>query len=103
MNTLVIAATVQAIEPLGYTPAGLPLLRLQLQHDSEQLEAGLNRKVQCVLPAVLIGEKARLTLQTGDQIKAKGFLSRRSAKSTQVVMHIQEIQLIQQLQILKEF
>lgn len=97
MNTLVIAGTVQAVEPLRYTPAGLPLLRLQLQHDSEQLEAGMHRKVQCVLPAVLIGEKASLALHIGDQIKAKGFLARRSAKSTQVVMHIQEIQLIQQL------
>jgi len=102
VNTLVIAATVQAIEPLRYTPAGLPLLRLQLQHDSEQLEAGLNRKVQCVLPAVLIGEKANLTLQSGDQIKVKGFLAQRSTKSTQVVMHIQEIQLIQHKE-LKEF
>ncbi|KQT37776.1 MULTISPECIES: primosomal replication protein N [unclassified Methylophilus] len=102
MNTLVIAATVQAIEPLRYTPAGLPLLRLQLQHDSEQQEAGLNRKVQCQLAAVLIGEKANLTLQSGDQIKVKGFLAQRSAKSTQVVMHIQEIQLIQHKE-LKEF
>mgnify|MGYP001553027908 FL=1 len=102
MNTLVIAATVQAIEPLRYTPAGLPLLRLQLQHDSEQQEAGLSRKVQCQLAAVLIGEKANLTLQSGDQIKVKGFLAQRSAKSTQVVMHIQEIQLIQHKE-LKEF
>jgi primosomal replication protein N len=102
VNTLVIAATVQAIEPLRYTPAGLPLLRLQLQHDSEQQEAGLNRKVQCQLAAVLIGEKANQTLQSGDQIKVKGFLAQRSAKSTQVVMHIQEIQLIQHKE-LKEF
>lgn len=95
MNTLVIAATIQAIETLRYTPAGLPLLRLQLQHDSEQQEAGMNRKVQCVLPAVLIGEKANLPLQSGDQIKVRGFLAQRSAKSTQVVLHIQELQRIQ--------
>ncbi|HEY0907275.1 MAG TPA: primosomal replication protein N [Methylophilus sp.] len=95
MNTLVLTATVQAIEPLRYTPAGLPLLRLQLQHDSEQSEAGLNRKVSCQMPAVLIGEKARLPLQSGDQLKVKGFLAQRSAKSTQVVLHIQELQRIQ--------
>ncbi len=95
MNTLVISATVQSLESLRYTPAGLPLLRLQLQHDSEQSEAGLNRKVQCQLAAVLIGEKANLTLQSGDQIKVKGFLAQRSAKSTQVVLHIQELQRIQ--------
>ncbi|HCU85091.1 MULTISPECIES: primosomal replication protein N [unclassified Methylophilus] len=95
MNTLVIAATIQSIEALRYTPAGLPLLRLQLQHDSEQSEAGLNRKVQCLLPAVLIGEKANLPLQSGDHIKVKGFLAQRSAKSTQVVLHIQELQRIQ--------
>ncbi len=95
MNTLVISATVQSLESLRYTPAGLPLLRLQLQHDSEQSEAGLNRKVQCQLPAVIIGEKANLPLQSGDQLKVKGFLAQRSAKSTQVVLHIQELQRIQ--------
>lgn len=95
MNTLVISATVQSLESLRYTPAGLPLLRLQLQHDSEQSEAGLNRKVQCQLPAVIIGEKAMLPLQSGDQLKVKGFLAQRSAKSTQVVLHIQELQRIQ--------
>ncbi|MBF4990562.1 primosomal replication protein N [Methylophilus sp. QUAN] len=95
MNTLVIAATIHSVEALRYTPAGLPLLRLQLQHDSEQQEAGMNRKVQCQLPAVLIGEKANLPLQSGDHIKVKGFLAQRSAKSTQVVLHIQELQRIQ--------
>ncbi len=94
MNTLVLTATVQSIAPLRYTPAGLPLLQLQLQHDSEQQEAGLSRKVQCLLPAVLIGEKAKLALQAGEQIKVKGFLTQRSAKSTQVVLHIQELQRI---------
>jgi len=95
VNTLVITATIQSIESLRYTPAGLPLLRLQLQHDSEQSEAGMNRKVQCLLPAMLIGEKANLPLQSGDQIKVKGFLAQRSAKSTHVVLHIQELQRIQ--------
>lgn len=92
MNTLVLKATVHSIEPLRYTPAGMPLLQLQLLHDSEQQEAGLNRKVHCQLPAVLIGEKAQAPLQLGDYIKVKGFLAQRSAKSTQVVLHIQELQ-----------
>jgi len=91
----VIAATIHSVEALRYTPAGLPLLRLQLQHDSEQQEAGMNRKVQCLLPAVIIGNKGTLPLQNGDQLKVKGFLAQRSAKSTQVVLHIQELQRIQ--------
>ncbi len=96
MNTLVIAATVLKTEPLRYTPAGLALLQLQLQHSSEQQEAGMQRKVQCQLSAVLIGDQAHRSVQVGDTIKAKGFLAQRSAKSTQLVMHIQDFQQIQQ-------
>lgn len=93
-----LTATVLTVAPLRYTPAGMPLLQMQLQHDSEQQEAGLNRKVQCQLPAVLIGDNAKLPLQSGDCIKVKGFLAQRSAKSTQVVLHIQQLQRIALIQ-----
>lgn len=94
MNTLVISATVLSVEPLRYTPAGLPLLQMQLQHASKLIECGLQRKVQCQLAAVMIGDAAHTPLNAGDAIKARGFLAQRSAKSTHVVMHIQDFQQI---------
>lgn len=94
MNTLVIAGTVLKCEPVRYTPAGLPLLSFLLQHVSEVEESGLKRRVQCQLSAMMIGDLAKTSLLEGSHIQAKGFLAQRSAKSTQLVMHIQQIQFV---------
>ena len=79
------------LEPIRYTPAGLPLLSFVLQHVSEQTETGLKRKVECEVNAVAIGELANSNIQLGSSLKAKGFLAKRSAKSTQLVLHIQQL------------
>ena len=82
------------LEAIRYTPAGLPLLSFVLQHLSEQTEAGLKRKVECEVNAVALGELAKSHIQVGDNIKAKGFLAKRSAKSTQLVFHIDKFELV---------
>ncbi len=86
-----IAAEVVQVEPLRYTPAGIPLLSVVLHHASEQIEAGMKRKVECEVNAVILGDLALEGLKIGAQIIAQGFLARRSLKSTQLVMHINEI------------
>ncbi len=83
------------LEAIRYTPAGIPLLSFVLQHASEQTEAGLKRKVECEVNAVALGniatELANSNIQLGSNIKAKGFLAKRSAKSTQLVFHIEQL------------
>ena len=91
MNNLTLQAEVVQIEPLRYTPAGLPLLSVVLRHVSEQVEAGMKRKVECEVNAVAIGYLALTKLALGTQIRAIGFLAKRSLKSTQLVMHINQI------------
>ncbi len=82
------------LDAIRYTPAGIPLLSFMLQHASEQTEAGLKRKVECEVNAVVIGDIAKSNIQIGDEIKAKGFLAKRSAKSTQLVFHIDKLEKI---------
>ena len=82
------------IEPIRHTPAGIPLLSFVLQHASEVMEAGFKRKVECEVNAVVLGDLAKVNIQIGDKIKAKGFLAKRSAKSTQLVLHIVDIKKI---------
>ncbi|HEY9277199.1 MAG TPA: primosomal replication protein N [Methylotenera sp.] len=94
MNKLVLQAEVVQIEPLRYTPAGIPLLSVILRHASEQIEAGMKRKVECEVNAVILGDLALKGLKTGAQIIAQGFLARRSLKSTQLVMHINNIEYV---------
>ena len=73
------------------------MLSFVLQHASEQIEAGLKRKVECEVQAVVLGnltgDLAKINIQLGSAIKAKGFLAKRSAKSTQLVLHIEQIKL----------
>jgi primosomal replication protein N len=87
----VLSGVVVGLEPIRYTPAGMPLLSFVLQHASEQVEAGLKRKVECEVNAVAIGDIAKQNIQLGSNIKAKGFLANRSAKSTQLVFHIEQL------------
>ena len=92
MNKLELQAEVVQIEPLRYTPAGIPLLSVVLRHASEQVEAGMKRKVECEVNAVALGDLALRGLKVGSNIMAIGFLARRSLKSTQLVMHINHIE-----------
>ncbi|OIQ98543.1 primosomal replication protein n [mine drainage metagenome] len=95
MNKLVLQAEVVQIEPLRYTPAGIPLLSVVLRHVSEQVEAGMKRKVECEVNAVALGDLAlKGLLSIGTHIQATGFLAKRSLKSTQLVMHINHIERI---------
>lgn len=90
-----ISGVVLAVEPLRYTPAGLPLLSFVLQHASEKIEAGLKRKVECEVNAVAIGDIAKEHIQQGSLIKVKGFLAKRSAKSNYLVLHVEQLQINQ--------
>ena len=98
MNALALSGTVIGLEPIRYTPAGLPLLSFVLQHASEQIEAGLRRKVECEVNAVVLGnlasELAKQQISLGMAINVQGFLAKRSAKSTQLIMHVTHLTLI---------
>jgi primosomal replication protein N len=93
LNNLTLSGVVISLEPIRYTPAGIPLLSFVLQHASEQIEAGLKRKVECEVNAVALGEIAKQNIQLGSSVKAKGFLAKRSAKSTQLVLHIDKLEI----------
>ena len=93
MNKLVLAGVVASIEPLRYTPAGIPLLSFVIQHVSDQIEAGMKRKVECEINAVAIGNVALKALELGTSVEVAGFLAKRSLKSRQLVLHINEISL----------
>lgn len=78
---------------MRYTPAGLERLELKIQHGSTQQQAGLPRQVQCEITALALGEIARQAalLQVGQRVKAGGFIAQRSLRSTQLVLHIENI------------
>jgi len=94
VNKLVLSGVIVAVEPIRYTPAGLPLLSFVINHVSEVIEAGLKRRVECEVNAIAMGDLAKINIQLGANINVSGFLAKRSAKSTQPVLHSQNIELI---------
>ena len=92
-NRLVIDGQLLELDSLRYTPAGVPRIEMKIRHASTRTEAGTQRQVQCEVPALALGKAAEQAalLKPGQQVKAEGFLAQRSLRSTQLVMHVDEI------------
>ena len=92
-NHWVLTACIAEVQPLRYTPSGLPALDIRLEHESLQREAGANRQVKASVKALAFGALAeRLARQAlGSVWRFQGFLATgRSGKG--LVFHIQDIQ-----------
>ena len=85
-----------ARESLRYTPAGIPILSLQLIHHSRQPEAGMPRLVELQIEAIAVGRIAQEMDQVaaGQTVKLEGFLTNRSKRSQRIVLHVNEFKLI---------
>ncbi|MDH2916459.1 MAG: primosomal replication protein N [Gallionella sp.] len=94
-NRCVIDGEVVESEGLRHTPAGIARVVFKLRHTSMQQEAGMQRQVQCDVPALALGEAAQQVsrVQPGQQVRAEGFLAQRSLKIAQLVLHIDNVTL----------
>lgn len=93
MNHVALTAQIVGTRPLRYTPAGLPALDLELEHESEVLEAGHPRQVKAAIRAVAIGSLAEGIVRQpiGSRWSFKGFLANpRNGKHP--VLHIQSFE-----------
>lgn len=92
-NFVALAAKIRQVSDVRYTPAGLPVLEMLLEHASEQHEMGKNRIVKCEINAKLLGQMALAWKDTVDNmVKVEGFLACRSFKDSRLVLHIQNIE-----------
>jgi primosomal replication protein N len=92
-NTVTLSGIITAIEPLRHTPAGLPLMRFQLKHSSTQIEAGMQRQVECEAGCVGIGDIATALSKftTGAALQVSGFLAKKGRNGTQIILHVSHI------------
>ena len=93
-----LTGTVAAVEPLRYTPAGLPLLEFKLAHKSVQVEGGFKRQVECEVNCVALAEPATELSRTrpGAEIRVTGFLNRKNKMSAQLVLHATETEILKE-------
>ncbi|WP_322997336.1 primosomal replication protein N [Castellaniella sp.] len=93
MNRVELAAKLVDIPPMRHTPAGLPVLRLQLAHESQVIEAGLARKISMEFKAIALGDIALALARytAGSQVQVVGFLAPQRQGSDRLVLHIQQL------------
>lgn len=96
-NHLTITGSIIELARLRHTPAGVPVLNFRIAHTSEQIEAGMPRKVECELQAVALGQSALLLrgARPGDGVKLGGFLAAKSTRSMQPVLHVERIEFLE--------
>jgi primosomal replication protein N len=78
------------------TPAGMPILRFQVQHTSMQQEAGRTRPVEVETEMVAYGNVAQdlAKTQPGTPLKFTGFIDRKGARNPQLELHVTEFGLL---------
>ncbi len=93
-NRVTVAGRVIELDALRYTPAGVPMLKFRLQHDSVQTEAGGERKVSFEIAAVAFEREARLlaSAKLGSSVKVNGFLAARSRSSRAPLLHATQVE-----------
>jgi primosomal replication protein N len=91
VNQLQLSAVVVQVQSLRYTPAGIPVLNIVLEHESQALELDTPRLVKLQLRAMAFGAQAETLARQGlDSVcEFHGFLTNaRNGKG--VVFHIQD-------------
>lgn len=95
-NQTIICGKIIKLGVLRYTPAGIAIIEFTVQHASQQIEAGVARRIMCEVLAVALGQLASVVAEfkVDEAIKLTGFLNRKSHLNQQLVLHIDHIELI---------
>lgn len=91
-NRAQLSGQIGELDALRYTPAGVPLLRFRVLHRSRQVEAKIEREVECEIEAVALGPLAQVLNETGMQTRLcfDGFLAAKRRGAKQLVLHVTE-------------
>jgi primosomal replication protein N len=94
VNRLEISGELTQIQPLRYSPAGVPIVEAVVIHRSVQTIGQRDRQVECELGVQASGLLAQAMgkLKEGDRVKMEGALSRRSLNSRQLILILNRIE-----------
>jgi primosomal replication protein N len=97
-NQIVLSGVMRNPQPIRYSPAGVPVLRFELQHQSRQAEANTALRVSVIMRVQAAGELAReiQRFAEGAEIVVKGFLARSSQRSDIPVLHVNSYKLLKE-------
>ncbi|GAA5215665.1 primosomal replication protein N [Corallincola platygyrae] len=98
-NRLVLTGTVATAPSTTSSPTGIPHCEFGLEHQSQQMEAGMGRRAWCYLSVVASGREIQpqtLNLTKGSTARVIGFLSHHRTPNGvgKLVLHAQQIEMI---------
>jgi primosomal replication protein N len=98
-NVLVIEGLVVQPPETRVSPAGIPISRFSIEHQSVCEEAGMSREVRFKLGIVASGKDLQsvITMLSSDsRIRAQGFMARAGYRSDEnrLLLHAQSIQIL---------
>ena len=93
-NRLQLIASIAEREILRYSPAGVPMVTAQLQHESQQWQAKSERSISFEIAALAAGEiSGRLdSAALGKLFVFTGFLARKNRNSRSLIFHITDFE-----------
>lgn len=93
MNRMSLSGKLIGADALRHTPAGIALVNRRLRHVSDQMEAGVSRRVECEIEVLALADQAmRLSaLADGESVRLSGFVANRSRASSHIVLHVNAI------------
>lgn len=99
-NCLILAGRVSQCEQTRYSPAGLPITRFTLEHQSTQTEAGFAREAHCQITVMVSGEQLTrkiAKLAVGSELKVTGFITRMSHRQSlsRLLLHAESIEFLE--------
>jgi primosomal replication protein N len=94
VNRLLISGALIQVDPVRYSPAGVPIAEAVVHHRSNQMVATQTRQVECELTVQASGSLATqlAKLTAGTQVKLEGALNRRSVNSRQLILILNRIE-----------
>ena len=97
LNRIELAGVLVERQALRFTPAGVPVVEGVLRHQSEQLEAGSPRRVDCEVRLIALAAVARSlqAVEPGAGLVLGGFLAARSRHGKQLQMHVTKIEFVE--------
>ena len=97
VNQVTLAGQIVSTLNTRTAPSGIRISRFTLQHQSVQTEAGHDKKVDCRIIVIAVGEVAEQLPKQDASIVVRGFISYESRDKieTRLVLHAQQIVVLQ--------
>lgn len=94
MNNLRFQGQVLSTQPVRYTPAGIAVCEIVLQHQSVVEQAQIQRQLSFEINAIAMGDTADELSQVpvGSMLAIQGFIAPLRKSSTRLVLHVQAFQ-----------